>query len=240
MLENYQGTVLPASRRKIKKVYNVSITQAGRYFECREYDTARVLFTNTRTDYTKSLSAENRRESSIARTRQNVRGIVRANIDQDTNRKPLFLTLTFSENITDNRTANKFFKEFTRRFERGEGYRLSYISILEYQKRGSVHYHCLLFDTPFIPISTWKEYWIYGSIDIRLVDNNPDWYLLKYITKESFDNRLYGEKSYFCSRDVKRPEKTYHLDNMPLPAKLDLVQQSQVQDIKISNYIKYD
>ena len=85
---------------------------------------------------------------------------------------------------------------------------IKYLAVVEFQKRGAVHYHVLLFNLPYIPkyIDLFNETWGQGYLWIEKIDNEryAANYITKYMTKED-NNRLWGEKSYFCSRNLFRP-----------------------------------
>jgi len=68
-----------------------------------------------------------------------------------------FLTLTFS-GIPSTADAKAAFRRFTMRLRRRYP-RVSGIWRLEYQERGSPHFHMILFDLPFIPQSSLQRAW---------------------------------------------------------------------------------
>ena len=67
----------------------------------------------------------------------------------------LFLTFTIKDNITDTANTNKAWSYFLNLMKKRHGLN-NYLWVAERQKRGAVHYHCLL-DTPFINYSEWKR-----------------------------------------------------------------------------------
>lgn len=125
--------------------------------------------------------------------------------------KPTFLTLTFAENITNVTKANKEFTKFIKRLNyevtgKKESF-LKYITVVEFQKRGAVHYHLIFFNLPYIPKKKLWKIWRKGFIKIeRAKDIKKELsYLSKYMGKNLDEDRLRGEKSYFCSRNLKQP-----------------------------------
>lgn len=116
-----------------------------------------------------------------------------------------FVTLTFKENVTDLRYANKEFKKFIQRMRRRYG-GFKYICVIEFQERGAIHYH-MISDLPYIPYGDLAKIWGNGDIDIRAVDkvDNIGAYLVKYMTKENDDERLQGENGYLISRGLIQP-----------------------------------
>jgi len=120
--------------------------------------------------------------------------------------KPVFLTLTFSENLTDLKKANYEFKKFISRFNYYLGFNLSYITVPEFQERGAVHYHMLVLNLPYtsghqIETKVWKH----GATDIKLVNRQFGLfnYLTKYFSKTFTDDRFMHHKRYFYSLPEK-------------------------------------
>lgn len=114
--------------------------------------------------------------------------------------KPTFLTLTFAENITDIKYANKQFTNFIKRMSRRIDKQLRYVAVHEFQKRGAIHYHIIIFNLPFIQHKEIAKIWGYGFIDIEKVnDAGLPFYMTKYISKSFSDPRCKGVKRYFYS-----------------------------------------
>lgn len=131
---------------------------------------------------------------------------------------PIFVTFTFAENITDLKTANYEFTKFIQRLNyfitNDKKNYLKYLVVVEFQKRGAVHYHALFFNMPFIKGIKKKieEIWAQGFIKYvatTRIKNLPG-YLTKYMTKDLSDPRLNGKKSYFVSRGLKKPQLIYY------------------------------
>lgn len=139
--------------------------------------------------------------SSITRTRTMIRRLALMNFDAGSK----FSTFTFAENVTDLTMAHKAWDKFVKRLRRRYG-DFKYINVVEFQKRGAVHYH-MLSDLPYIPNSELAEIWGQGFVkinDIAHVDNVGA-YVVKYMTKELFDPRFCGRKAYMCSQGLDRP-----------------------------------
>ncbi len=157
--------------------------------------------------------------SSFYRSRKNARRIIFSNAWEwlKENKKPyppFFLTLTFENNIQDLKLANRIFSKFIQRFNykltNAKGSYLQYIGVVEFQKRGTVHYHIIIFNLPYIRKTVYKtirELWGQGRIDLRMVKKTKTLvsYLSKYMVKESESGKLSGKKRYFTSRNIKRP-----------------------------------
>lgn len=133
----------------------------------------------------------------------NVRQLVTCNFDVHSK----FITLTFRDNVTDVKQANKAFKKFVMRLTYWNDRKpFKYLAVVEFQKRGAVHYH-MIADMDFVPSDMLAGLWGQGFVkinDIRQVDNVGA-YVVKYMSKDQDDPRLQGLKAYNCSRGLKRP-----------------------------------
>ena len=123
--------------------------------------------------------------------------------------KDKFLTCTFEENVTDIVYANNEFRKFIKRLNRRFG-SISYITAIQFQKRGAIHYHTLI-NLPYVSKNELQDIWGNGIIDIRKLDNvdNVGAYISRYMLKDVLDERLSGKKCYFTSKGLKRPEPEY-------------------------------
>jgi hypothetical protein len=88
---------------------------------------------------------------------------------------------------------------------------LKYAVVIEFQKRGAIHFHVLFFNLPYIDQNILAKLWGKGFIKINKIDNvkNIGSYVTKYMSKDFGDSRLCGQKSYFTSRGLKKPFITY-------------------------------
>ena len=145
------------------------------------------------------------REKNVSRSRQKVCRYINTNFTASSK----FVTLTFAENVTDLRFANRELGKFLKRLKRHFGNILQYIAVVEFQKRGAIHYHVLM-NCPYIPADVLERLWGHGFVKINAIDNvdNLGAYFTKYMTKDNMDERLAGQKSYFMSRNLKKPEET--------------------------------
>ena len=158
------------------------------------------------------------RQRSIENAQRKLKRLVYANAGhwEDKNGKtfkPIFLTLTFKDNITDVQEANYQFTKFKQRIDyeitKEKKSYLKYAGTVEFQKRGAVHYHVLFFNMPFIEMIYDKidKIWGNGFIIVKSVEetNSLASYVCKYMTKNKADERLLGQKSYFTSKGLKKP-----------------------------------
>lgn len=139
--------------------------------------------------------------SSITRTRNSVRRLVLANFDNNSK----FITLTFAENVQELESANKEFKKFIQRMRRRYG-DFKYLAVIEFQKRGAVHYH-MICDLPYVKNKELAEMWRNGFVKINRIKHvdNVGAYIVKYMTKDLHDERFAGKKAYLCSKNLDRP-----------------------------------
>lgn len=165
--------------------------------------------------------SERHRDDTLKRARNDLRRLINSNAYQWKNEKgeiykPVFLTLTFKDNITDLSWANKEFKKFIQRlsyFAYSLENKLKYVMVPEFQKRGAVHYHLVLFNLPYIKNELIEKKWGHGFIKIKSIDEvtNVGAYICKYMTKDSIDDRLKGKKCYTSSKELCKPEEIRYL-----------------------------
>lgn len=144
---------------------------------------------------------QGRLPQNITRTRNMVRRLILANFDNNSR----FVTFTFRDNIQDVQEANKHWNAFIKRLRRKyDGFK--YIAVVEFQKRGAVHYH-MLSDIPFVKASEMERIWGNGFIKINKITHvdNVGAYVIKYMTKDLTDIRLFANKAYNCSLGLERP-----------------------------------
>lgn len=169
---------------------------------------------------------ESRQKSNI-RARNDLRRLVANNFSK----RSQFITLTFRENIQDIELANKTFKRFIKYMNedlRKLGRKLKYVAVIEFQKRGAIHYHMICEGRPrnypyANEINRWNQAIrsvtgargeTVGIVKIHDINHvkNVGRYVVKYMTKSDADKRLFGKKLYQTSRGLIRPtEKTYRI-----------------------------
>ena len=145
------------------------------------------------------------REKVLQRARARVRRLACANPQLNK-----FFTLTFADNITDLKYANNQFCNFIKRLNRYlakmKKDKMQYIAVVEFQKRGAIHYH-LLCNLPFISAKKLQEIWQNGFVKINKIDDvdNVGAYVTKYMSKDNEDERLVGNRCYFTSQGLQEP-----------------------------------
>jgi hypothetical protein len=153
-------------------------------------------------DEHKSDREEENRRLSCRRARDMIRRICIANFDEHSK----FITLTYKDNQTDLKASNIDFKRFIQKMRYRYG-NFKYVAVIEFQDRGAVHYH-MMSDLPYIPKKQLGEIWEMGFVkinDITKVDNVGA-YMLKYMLKDTTDERLKTKKAYLTSKGLDRPE----------------------------------
>ncbi|MCO7151938.1 helitron helicase-like domain-containing protein [Vagococcus lutrae] len=155
------------------------------------------------------------RAKSNIRARNNIRRIALSNFDN----KSTFLTLTFQENIQDLDLANEVFQRFVKYMRedlRKKNCKFKYLAVIEFQKRGAIHYHLLCNLPTRYSFKKVRERWRQaikalgvagtGSTKQNRIDevDNVGAYIIKYMTKEEADERLIGRKMYRPSHGLKR------------------------------------
>lgn len=188
------------------KVYN-RIIISGNVIEYTEYEKPyykdyEILEEWKERDITKdNQEPSDRSEYSLKRAKNNIRRVINSNYDIFDK----FISLTFGPNETDLDYCHYEFKKFIQRLK----YRypdLEYIVVVEFQKRGAVHYH-MLSNLAYVRNSTLRQIWGHGFVRINRIDrvDNIGAYVVKYLKKDLNDSRLNGRKCYFKSKGLKEP-----------------------------------
>lgn len=201
---------------------------------------------------------EGRRNDSINRTRTKVRRLIVTN-QSAYNCMPLFLTFTFADATTNITQANQKFKEFTRKLNNTLHIKTKYLVVPEFQKDytwkgvkkengGSVHYHVIYFNIPFIPklYEKYKTCWGKGTVDLKSIKHIKavSAYVSKYIRKDLGNKKLCGEKGYFTSRGILQPQEYKNenaIDNFIECANIEKVAEKQFLSdrYKLIKYTQY-
>lgn len=195
--------------------YGQKLVLSGDFLELYKYDTIQnrgykkqkiplPLDSDEKSESEKKQEKKERTMFSINRTRTLIRRIINSNKDLEK-----FVTLTFKENLKDIQQANRIFSKFIMRLK----YKypeLKYLAVIEFQKRGAVHYH-FLSNLPYVSNNILSEIWGNGFVkinEIKHVDNIGA-YVCKYLQKDVFDERMSGQKKYFCSKNCIKPTEIF-------------------------------
>lgn len=164
------------------------------------------------------LGRDRKKQFQSTRTKENARRtvlvfrrLVASNLAD--NDRPVLITFTYSENITEIRQARADFQHFVRAFTNKLQADIRFICVPEFQKRGAIHFHALFWGVSPEMVARERQtrfiarLWRKGYIDIVQTDGHQkiSTYLSKYMAKAFTDKRLSGKRAYTCSRNLKRP-----------------------------------
>lgn len=158
-------------------------------------------------------SNDSNRVSTMRRAQKAVRRLVNANVGQYGNQfTEKFLTLTFSDHVTEIDLANYELEKFIKRLNydifQSKRANLKYIAVPELTLKGRIHYHIILFNIPYVKADKLEKIWSNGFIKINKIKyntGNVGAYIAKYMTKEI--DWLRGKKSYLKSSGLFLPEE---------------------------------
>lgn len=182
------------------------VIQSGRLIEIFEYEKDPIPAIRRRK---KRYANPRRRIRNVQSARASFFRLVRANIG--TGQVPALLTLTMRE-ILSLREGWRAFTLFAQRLRTRKKSSFSFVAVPEFQKRGAVHFHVLVWGLSHEEIARERntrriaELWGHGFVDIRATDGSPRLatYLAKYMFKAMYDVRLAGQKAYSGSRNLVR------------------------------------
>ena len=189
----------PESRRRWKVIRTRHITEV--------YEFAHVPHCAGGRKREESVEADRHRRTANKRRRDYVRRLIAANFGGGDK----FITLTFRENLQDVQEAYRAWKAFRERLRR-RWPEFRAVAVVEFQKRGAVHYH-MICDLPYVRQEELEALWGHGFVSVMAVDHvdNVGAYLVKYMTKTEDDryDRLRGLKSYYRVGKLVEPEVSW-------------------------------
>lgn len=201
---------IPFKIRQFNKkcVFNKKLIVSGNVLEMYEYEKPVVKGFDTKhkgranASFTSQETKKENRVKIAHRARSHVRRMVNANPQLNK-----FLTLTFAENLTDIEKARYEFDKFVKRVKT-EIKTFQYVVVIEFQKRGAIHFH-LLCNLPYVDSKKLAKIWGNGFIKINRIDHvdNVGAYVTKYMTKDNIDERLIGKKCYSMSKGLNEPKE---------------------------------
>jgi len=196
----YRGTIVSE--------YDSKLVEYGNKVDLWVYREKQFTHANPYVQTGEKKMKKERADSSLIRARQMIYWIVTANIGAHGNYKPVFLTLTYAINKTNLQGCNRDFKYFIQKLSAYLGYKIRYTAVPEFQIRGAVHYHVILYNLPFTPFGVIESMWGHGHTGVELMREvkDPAAYVSKYLKKGNKDKRLYGQRVYMCSRGLVRPK----------------------------------
>lgn len=204
---------------KITELVTKKIVQAGNIIEVYEYTKGYLKgyevndksLKGRKSDYISENYLDHRKQV-LQRAKRDLRRLINANHGQYGKEfTSKFLTLTFGDNVTDMELANYEFEKFIKRLNYlvfgNKKANLKYNSVVEFQERGAIHYHVIIYNIPYVKHDIIEKTWGNGWIWINKIDNvdNVGAYVTEYMGKDLEDERLQGKKSYFSSRGLFKP-----------------------------------
>ncbi|MHB1316471.1 MAG: rolling circle replication-associated protein [Minisyncoccota bacterium] len=127
------------------------VIQSGNHIELFEYEHSlpekrpRMSFKQRKRETLDIDQSLQKRLDNIIRARRNFFRLVQANLKSA--EKPVFITLTTIKEKSLV-SAYKYLTQFITRLRKIYGSEFRYIAVPEYQKRGAVHFHCLVWGLP--------------------------------------------------------------------------------------------
>lgn len=164
----------------------------------------------------------------LYRMRENLWQLANTNFDYGSK----FITLTFAENMMDLKVANREFKKFIQRL-RYQYKDFKYLAVIEFQKRGAIHYH-MISDLSYVKNKDLRKMWRNGFVRInriKQVDNVGN-YIIKYMCKPD-DVRLHKREAYLRSRNLEWPRQVIN------SGVRDLVEKKELLDGDETYFSKY-
>lgn len=216
------------------EIFNQKVAKCGNYVEVRRYSVP-VIRGFTRTSYsyrhkdpftgeTETGSTE-KRSDNVSRAKGR---LVRKVLANSRTMRPLFLTLTYRDNMSDRGDAVRDTQAFVRHIKETHG-DIKYLYVLETQDRGAWHCHMLIFNYKFIDVDLIRLAWDMASnqdgarVDIKKTENakHVAFYLAKYLGKEfvTLNARAYtsswglsdAEFDYYFKYLHVKPNKLEHV-----------------------------
>lgn len=158
---------------------------------------------------------------SVRKSFNRLKSIINTNYERPEQVK--FITLTYEENMTDNKQIRNDLRYFLRNMHRRFG-TFEYIYTKEKQARGAWHIHMILFfegrEAPYMANSSddhpVRDAWGHGFVNVQGFEgniNNLGNYLCAYLTDDKenskkgtrLQNYESGIRLFNCSRGIKRP-----------------------------------
>lgn len=173
----------------------------------------------------KVSTGNKKNDDNINKAKFKLRDIINSNVGHcSKGNRDVFLTMTYKENMKDIDVGKKDFKKFIMRWDYqrkkdlGEKWeKLKYVYVVEFQKRGAVHFHCIFFNLEYTSAIKISKLWKgknndtgRGSIKINQIDHvdNVGAYVVKYMQKDLIDDRLINKDLYGRSKgNLKVPIK---------------------------------
>lgn len=178
-------------RKVIRKTYHEEVGEFGEHEICREDE---ITETDGRIYEYMSKSGE-RNKRSLRKIFTDLRYLINSNFTQEDSKQELFITLTYKQNMQDEKQLYKNFNNFMKKLQRGykNQHEFAYIAIMEPQGRGAWHCHLLLKtlnqSTLTIPWCHIMRVWGHGGIYVeKLQTNNLGSYFVAYMSNAELND----------------------------------------------------
>lgn len=161
-------------------------------------------YVDIRDGQVKEFNHQDRRSDdlkSVSRSMKQGRDMINANVINPAEWR--WITLTYAENMTDQKKLYNDFKNFLRKLKPFYSFN-RYIICVEPQRRGAWHIHLLLgfpTEAPFIPNDILAHTWGHGFVKARKLDNvdNVGAYLTAYLADIPLDEVTPSEVGRACT-----------------------------------------
>lgn len=235
-LKGEEGYLYPSQGQLVEAV-NVRVVQTGDRVEIYQYESPVKLHLKPKRKVRQNKLHTVRDQEYRSRRAHRANNALRRLANGNFSRAGKFLTLTFNNDqqfdINDIKQCNRHYRVFIKKLQlKFPG--LKYLTVLEFQKRGAVHYH-ILNDLPFINKEDIATLWGHGFVDVREI-KHPEavgGYIAKYMAKNSLDPRFSENRSYFVSKTLLRPITIYGFKAAPI---IQEIKQKQLKSVFSNQY----
>ena len=219
-IEKESRIYIPEEKKKKITYYDKQAICSGNVVEIIKY--GKGLFEGFEGVATgKKSTQEKKKDYNIKRSALKLRRLINCNIGGN----DLFITLTYEENQEDIKKGKEDFKNFIKRWnyerKKKKESRLKYVYVVEFQKRGAVHFHCIFFNPGYIRKKELSELWALGFVKVNKITHvdNVGAYVVKYMQKDLVDDRLVNSDLYGRSKGnldepiiIKNPQELATLE----------------------------
>lgn len=203
---------------------------SGDVFELYQYENP-YMYNSVGRIVSGGAKASARRADNLSYVRSEIRRLVECNY-KNFGFEPVFLTFTYEQNETDLGRAWRDFTRFIERLNYAYNKKHRYLSVIEFQARGAVHFHCIFFNMSLdveraerCPSHQCMAFrtgtcthgnfrrvailWGHGFVDIEAVRSAKAVapYVSSYLDKTASDSRLVGQKAFATSRGLIHPRE---------------------------------
>jgi len=183
ILKNQEVQAIP-SQKKVKVVQMGNITEIMYIeklnmngFPVKKLNKTEYMVVSTGEVLEYQNHAENRAQNtdSLRKTFKKIRQLINTNFIGAKNE--LAFTITYAQNMTDNKVLYKDFEKFIKRL-RYKYLDIDYMSVVEPQERGAWHCHILLrfngLESIYIPNKDIEELWGHGFVKVKAIRSDVD------------------------------------------------------------------